>query len=119
MIGTNNMRGHSAEQIAGGVKAIVEELRKQKPEMKILVLGIFPRSARATDKIRDKVKATNALIARLDDGKMVFYKDIGEKFLEKDSSLDRQVMPDYLHLSEKGYEIWATAIKDDLQKLLK
>src|SRR3954463_11070415 len=40
MIGTNNTRGHSAEQIAGGIKAIVDELRKQKPEMKILLLGV-------------------------------------------------------------------------------
>src|SRR5262249_14832028 len=64
MIGTNNMGRHSAEQIAGGIKAIVDELRKQKPEMKILLLGIFPRSPKATDKVRDKIKATNALIAK-------------------------------------------------------
>src|SRR5436190_8716596 len=43
MIGTNNTGGHTAEQIAGGIKAIVEELRKQKPQMKILLLGVFPR----------------------------------------------------------------------------
>jgi lysophospholipase L1-like esterase len=119
MIGTNNMGGHSAEQIAGGVKAIVEELEKQKPEMKILLLGIFPRSANAKDKIRDKIKETNAIFAKLDDGKKVFYKDIGEKFLEKDGSLDKKIMPDYLHLSAAGYQIWADAIKDDVAKLLK
>jgi lysophospholipase L1-like esterase len=119
MIGTNNMRSHSSEQIAGGVKAIVEELRKQKPEMKILVLGIFPRSAKAEDQIRDKIKQANDIIAKLDDGKMIFYKDIGEKFLDKDGTLDKKIMPDLLHLSTAGYEIWATAIKDDLAKLLK
>lgn len=119
MIGTNNMGGHSAEQVAGGVKAIVEELRKQKPEMKILVLGIFPRSAKATDKIRDKIKEANATISKLADDKMVFYKDIGEKFLTTDGTLEKKVMPDLLHLSQEGYEIWATSIKDDLQKLLK
>ncbi len=125
MIGTNNMgnpekmTGHTAEQIAGGVKAIVEELRKQKPEMKILLLGIFPRSANATDKIREKVKATNEIIAKLDDGKMVFYKDIGAKFLGSDGALDKKIMPDLLHLSGEGYQIWADAIKDDLAKLLK
>src|SRR3954471_10969737 len=37
MIGTNNMGGYSAEDIAGGIKGIVEELRKQKPQMKILL----------------------------------------------------------------------------------
>jgi len=117
MIGTNN--GHSAEQVAGGIKAIVEELRKQKPEMKILLLGIFPRSPKATDSVRDKIKTTNGIIAKLDDGKHVFYKDIGEKFLEKDGSLDKKIMPDYLHLSPAGYEIWGNAIKDDAAKLLK
>jgi lysophospholipase L1-like esterase len=119
MIGTNNMGGHSAQQIAGGVKAIVEELRKQKPQMKILLLGIFPRSAKPTDAVREKIKTANAIIAKLDDGKAVFYKDIGEKFLEKDGTLDKRIMPDYLHLSGEGYEIWANAIKDDVQKLLK
>jgi len=119
MIGTNNMGGHSAEQIAGGVKAIVEELRKQKPDMKILVLGIFPRSPKADDKIRTKVADTNKLIAKLADDKHVFYKDIGEKFLEKDGSLDKKIMPDFLHLSEAGYQIWADAIKDEVIKLSK
>jgi lysophospholipase L1-like esterase len=119
MIGTNNMRGHSAEEIAGGIKAIVEELRKQKPDMKILLLGIFPRSPKSTDAIRDKIKTANGIIAKLDDGKHVFYKDIGEKFLETDGTLEKKIMPDYLHLSTEGYEIWAAAIKDDLTKLLK
>ena len=119
MIGTNNTGAHSAENIAGGIKAIVAELQKQKPEMKILLLGVFPRSAKATDKIRDKIKEINASIAKLDDGKMVVYKDIGEKFLDKDGTLDKKIMPDMLHLSEEGYSIWAKAIEDDVKKMLK
>jgi lysophospholipase L1-like esterase len=119
MIGTNNMGGHSAAQIAGGIKAIVEELRQQKPHMKILLLGIFPRSAKPTDKVRDKIKETNEIISKLDDGKHVYYKDIGQKFLESDGTLDKKIMPDYLHLSPEGYAIWAGAIKEDVEKLLK
>jgi lysophospholipase L1-like esterase len=119
MIGTNNMGGHTPEQIAGGVKAIVEELRKQKPDMKILVLGIFPRSAKADDKIRVKVADTNKIIAKLADDKNVFYKDIGAKFLGSDGTLDKKIMPDLLHLSEEGYKIWAESIKDDVTKLMK
>jgi hypothetical protein len=49
MIGTNNIGGHSAPQIAGGIKAIVEELRHQKPGIKVLVLGVFPRGASGSD----------------------------------------------------------------------
>ncbi len=46
MIGTNNVGGYTPAQIAGGIKAIVMELKKQKPDMKILLLGIFPRGNR-------------------------------------------------------------------------
>ena len=119
MIGTNNTGAHTAEQIAGGIAAIVAELQKQKPEMKILLLGVFPRSAKAEDKIRTKIKEINAAIAKLDDGKKVVYKDIGEKFLDKDGGLDKKIMPDLLHLSEEGYGIWAKAIEDDVKTMLK
>ena len=127
MIGTNNTGGHSAEQIAGGIKAIVDELRKQKPDMKILLLGVFPRAGgikkedavAPADKLNPKIKAINDIIAKYADGKHVFYKDIGDKFLNKDGGLEKKIMPDLLHLSPAGYEIWADAIKDDIAKLMK
>jgi lysophospholipase L1-like esterase len=118
MIGTNNMGGDSEENIAAGVKAIVEEIQKQHPEGKILLLGIFPRSPKPTDAIRDKIKRTNEIIAKLD-GKNVKYLDIGGKFLEPDGTLSKDIMPDFLHLSQKGYEIWAEAIDKDLKEMLK
>ena len=127
MIGTNNTGQHTAEQIAGGIKAIIEELHKQKPEMKILLLGVFPRAggikkedtAAPPEKLNSKIKAINEIIAKYDDGKTVFYKDIGAVFLESDGSLSRKVMPDLLHLSPEAYDRWAMAIKDDVVKLLK
>ena len=127
MIGTNNTGGHSAEQIAGGVKAIVETLQKAKPDMKVLVLGVFPRAGgigkddpvAPAEKLNPKIKQINDILAKLADDKKVFYKDIGGKFLNKDGGLERKVMPDLLHLSADGYKIWADAIKDDVAKLVK
>jgi beta-glucosidase len=97
--------------------------------MKILVLGVFPRGSGKdadketkivpADKLNKKIAAINTIIAGLDDGKTVFYKDIGKEFLEKDGGLSKEIMPDYLHLSKKGYEIWGKAIKGDLEKLVK
>jgi lysophospholipase L1-like esterase len=119
MIGTNNMGSNSAEQIADGVRAIVAELRHQKPHMKVLVLGIFPRNPKASDPVRGKIKEVNQSIAKLDDGKNVKYLDIGDKFLEPDGSLTKETMPDYLHLSKKGYQIWADAVGPTLDGMLK
>jgi len=164
MIGTNNTGGHTAEQIAGGIKAIVEELKKQKPDIKILVLGVFPRGGSGdaersleqiteglkpineelkkekpdikrlnallksleqqkgtipAAKLNKKIGEINAIISKLDDGKTVFYKDIGKEFLDKNGDLSGEIMPDYLHLSAKGYDLWGKAIKGDIEKLVK
>jgi lysophospholipase L1-like esterase len=128
MIGTNNAGGYSAEQIAGGIKAIVEELKTQKPDMKILVLGVFPRGNRGdadnetktipADKLNKKIPQINAIISKLADNKTVFYKDISKEFLDKEGGLPGSIMPDYLHLSAKGYDIWGKAIKEDIAKML-
>ena len=46
------------------------------------------------------------------------YLDIGPNFLEKDGTLSREIMPDLLHLSEKGYTIWAESIEAKLKELM-
>jgi lysophospholipase L1-like esterase len=164
MIGTNNTGAHTAEQIAGGIKAIVEELKKQKPGIKILVLGVFPRGGSGdaertleqitegvkpineelkkekpdlarlnllmksleqkkgtipAAKLNKKIGEINAIISKLDDGATVFYKDIGRDFLDQNGGLPGEIMPDYLHLSAKGYDLWGKAIKGDIEKLLR
>lgn len=133
MIGTNNT-GHqgrpqkeldgatyqcTAQQTADGVKAIVTKLKEKCPGAKILVLAIFPRGEKPTDKMRQQNEETNAIIAKLADNKTVFFMDIGAKFLQPDGTLSRDIMPDLLHPNEKGYEIWAEAIAPKVNELLK
>lgn len=120
MIGTNNLGSNSAEEIADGIKAIVEAIHRQKPHTKVLLLGIFPRGREATDPNREKIKDINKVVSKLDDdGKTVKYLDIGKKFLEEDGSISREIMPDYLHLTPKGYEIWAAAVKPTIEQMVK
>jgi lysophospholipase L1-like esterase len=126
MIGTNNTgkerdgvtpRNQTPEVIEG-VTAVVKGLRAKLPETKILLLAIFPRGQRG-DPVREQLKEINAAIARLDDGKFVRFLDINPKFLEPDGALSTEIMPDLLHPSAKGYQIWADAIKEPLAELLK
>ncbi len=120
MIGTNNSGTDSAEGIAKGVTAIVETIRAKQPQAKILLLAVFPRGEKASPNPgRDKLKQVNAIIAKLDDGKNVHFLDIGEKFLQPDGSLTKEIMPDFLHLSAAGYQIWADAFSPKLAELMK
>jgi lysophospholipase L1-like esterase len=117
MIGTNNAGRNTAEEIAAGVSAIVKELHSRLPEAKVLLLGVFPRSPKP-DATRNKLEEVNRQISKLDDGKTVTYLDIGKTFLNPDGTISPEIMPDYLHLSAKGYRLWAEAIEPTLWKLL-
>lgn len=118
MIGTNNGGSCTSAEIAEGVGAVVLELKKDFPAAKILLLGIFPRGYPG-DTIRKTVLDVNPIIARLHDGRTVFYMDIGEKFLAPDGTIPPDIMADRLHPTEKGYAIWAEAVKGRLAELMR
>jgi len=118
MIGTNNSGSHASDIIAG-IRADVEIIHEKLPNTKILLLAVFPRSPKATDPVRAKLKEVNEDISKLNGQENVTYLDIGEKFLDKDGNLPKEIMPDYLHPNEKGYEIWAEAIEPTLDGLMK
>jgi lysophospholipase L1-like esterase len=118
MIGTNNAGGNSSEDIAAGIKAIVEKLRAKLPQTKVLILGIFPRGTNNEDRLRKVNMKASEIAAKLADGKMVFYLDIGPKFLSSDGTLSKDIMPDQLHPNAKGYQIWAEAMEPEVAKLM-
>lgn len=119
MIGTNNSNGkdHTAPEIADGIKAIVADLRERLPETRVLLLSIFPRGEKPNPQ-REKNAEASRLAAAIADGRMVHSLDIGPAFLEKDSTLSKEIMPDHLHLSEAGYRRWAEAMEGKVRELL-
>lgn len=120
MIGTNNSGSDPAEGIAKGVTAIVETIRAKQPQAKILLLAVFPRGEKASPNPgREKLAKVNEIIAKLHDGQNIHFLDIGTKFLQPDGSLTKEIMPDFLHLSAQGYQIWADAISPKLAELMK
>ncbi len=124
MIGTNNVGqaqgAEPPESAAAGVRAIVKEIHGRSPKTKVLLLAVFPRGEKPEDPKRKAVGAINAEISKLDDGgKTVRLLDIGAKFLQPDGTISKEIMPDFLHLSAKGYEIWADAVKEPIAELMK
>ncbi len=119
MIGTNNSKTNqfTEGQILEGVTAVVQQIRERQPNTKILLLAIFPRG-RTFSEQRGKILQVNEALAKLDDESHIFYMDIGALFIEKDGSISKSVMPDYLHPNERGFEIWAAAMEPKLDELL-
>lgn len=119
MIGTNNSRTNSPEQIADGVKVILNKIQEKCPETKILLLGVFPRNR--TNDIPAQIEAPpkiNAIISTFADGTKIRYLNINDKFLSPDGKVPADIMPDFLHPNEHGYQIWADAMDPTLFQMM-
>jgi lysophospholipase L1-like esterase len=119
MIGTNNSgdKRNNESEILAGVNAIIQQIRTRQPETKILLLGIFPRG-NTFNAQRGQILQVNQALARLDDGKTLFYLDFGSQLIENDGTIAPGIMKDALHPTEAGYKIWAAAIEPKLKELL-
>jgi hypothetical protein len=116
LVGINNWP-NTSEEIADGIIMICKKLREKLPMMKILLLAIFPSDQTPTDN-RRKMEKASLLASKIADGKMIYYLDISKEFLEQDGTISIDIMPDYIHPSNKGYKIWAEAMEPTIAKLL-
>lgn len=121
MIGTNNLGFNTVEEVALGVETVVKNLQGKFPKTKILLLGILPKLGNAqepTEKMLVKIEKVNAITSKLDDGKMIRYLDFGPKFLDNDKKIQGGILADGVHLTGKGYEIWATSMNPLLTEMM-
>jgi lysophospholipase L1-like esterase len=120
MIGTNNSRTNSPEQIAEGIKVILGKIRGKCPDTKILLLGVFPRNTLKDIPAQTEAPAKiNAIISKYADDTTIRYLNINDKFLGPDGKVPADIMPDFLHPNEHGYQIWADAMNPTLFEMMK
>lgn len=109
---TENCRSNTPEEIVAGIGAIVEQCQKKCPGAKIIVMAIFPRAVKADNPKRAELAKINAVLAASQKDKPgVTYLDITDKWLQPDGSISKEVMPDALHPNQKGYGVWAEALR--------
>ncbi len=119
LIGTNNL-GHGssdADATLKGMQSVVATLRSQCPKAKIVLVGIFPRGERMNP-MRGDICQINQVLPRLASENVIVI-DFGAKLVRDDGTIDPAIMPDFLHLSPAGYDIWAQSIVPTLKSILK
>ena len=127
MIGTNNTLDDSAKDIAKANRKIVRMIHDKLPDTKILLLAVFPRGPRTMrgtmedpwEMRMEKINAINADMAKLDNGDSIRYLDLGPKFMSADGTITKTIMPDQLHLSPAGYQIWVEGMAPLLEEMTK
>ena len=120
LIGTNNLANRfTPDEVASGIGRIVEAIHEKAPRSKLLLLGIFPRGRSRPDSRANKnVRAVNAKLSAMADGKKIYFLDIGDKLTEPDGSVSKEVMPDGLHVGGRGFNRWLDAMDPAFQQLL-
>ncbi|MBC9933066.1 GDSL-type esterase/lipase family protein [Chitinophaga qingshengii] len=125
-IGTNNIDEknypvrHTAGQLAGGIKAIVQLLRQKLPNTKIILLRCFPGSYDGPNPTSHRMILDRAsdMVAKLADNQHVFFCDVNHVFLNLDGTIRHEQMPDWLHPSPAGALDWAKAMEPLLSQLM-
>jgi lysophospholipase L1-like esterase len=123
LAGTNNVGaiagdGAKVADITRGVTAILAACRQKAPGATVILTGIFPRNDNMA--VLPEIARINENLAKLADGKSVRYLDVNDKLADSTGTLVDGVVNDRdkLHLTLKGYQIWADALRPMLTELL-
>jgi lysophospholipase L1-like esterase len=119
LIGTNNLSSgvggiQSIPDTVEGVAEVCREIRRQAPQAKILLLAILPRGAKP-DATRQRVADANKLLKEQAPQVADAYLDLTDKLVEADGSILKETMGDYLHPTNKGYEVMGAGIDAQLK----
>lgn len=119
--GTNNVGtvpGDDAKvaDIVRGIKAILDVCRAKAPAATLVLTGIFPRNDSSA--VLPEIARINAQIARFADGRTIRYVDVNEKLADRNGTLFDGMSTDKLHLTLKGYQVWADALKPIFTEIL-
>jgi beta-glucosidase len=124
LIGTNNTDGNhflsitQPEALQNAIWKITRIIRKKLPKTKILILGIFPYGYKAN--YRDNLnKQTNKFLSEFPKkDKHIYYRDIGNIFLDEQGEIDKNLMPDYLHPNGKGHLLMFKTLDPFIEELM-
>lgn len=94
---------------AYGVSRLLEYVRQAQPDAKILLLGIPAVHYPGNNLIKRGAEADQRL-AKLADGKTVFFQECASIFLNPDGSLKQELYENGLMFNENGYECFARRI---------
>ena len=116
--GTNGSNGDDPQRSPPASGRSSTRSDQKVPGAKVLLIGVPPWQEKS-GKLRARETAVNPLLAEMDDGgKTVKYVDFGPTLIGPDGTVPKELMPDGVHLSEKGYQVWADAVAEPLKELM-
>jgi lysophospholipase L1-like esterase len=125
LIGTNNgplisANGIPVDSVARGIQLCVQNIRARCPQSQVVLVKILPAFAPGSA-VHEDIKRINATLDALkpDADAQVHPLDLTSDFTNDDGSLKLALYSDgHLHLGPDGYELYASKLKQKVEKLL-
>ncbi len=122
LIGVNSLWGdwnNCSFNDALGIRACIDKLQSLYPNIQILVLNVFVALEKADNPIRTRIAKTNDYLPQLlKEYKNITIKDINHLWLDKNNSIPKDLMNDFVHPTEKGYKYWGAEVEPIITKML-
>ncbi|XP_061870108.1 platelet-activating factor acetylhydrolase IB subunit alpha2 isoform X1 [Colius striatus] len=116
-VGTNNHE-NTAEEVAGGIEAIVRLINTQQPQAKVIVLGLLPRGEKPNPLRQKNARVNQLLKASLPKLPNVQLLDADAGFVHSDGTISYHDMFDFLHLTGGGYAKICKPLHELIMQLL-
>ena len=124
MIGTNNNSpdGANPTNVLNGIVKIVDLVKARQPEARIILHPIFPRGcspepSKKHAAAQKRNETTNALLREYAAAHPeIVWVDFNAKLVDGSGWVPRRLMPDEVHPSDEGYEIWMQALLPNLAR---
>ncbi|HEY9761114.1 MAG TPA: GDSL-type esterase/lipase family protein [Trichocoleus sp.] len=109
MAGVNDLKqGASDEAVVNNLRLIMQQLRQQHPQARIVMYSILPtRLPRISS---DRIRRVNQQVAVIAAQQGVDYLDLQSEFVDAQGNLDRALTTDGVHLNPQGYQLWHSAM---------
>ncbi len=121
LAGTNNVGSRPGgnekiTDIIAGYDRLIENCRRLAPKAKIIITAIFPRNDNM--QVMPEINQINQELEKRCDEQTIFFLNVNDKMAGMDGNIFDGITIDNLHLSVKGYQVWADGLKPILTKLL-
>jgi lysophospholipase L1-like esterase len=114
LVGTNDLAWRrTVEHIVRNLETVLVILRREIPEVRILIQSVTPRGAEFADQIRD----VNRHLWQFAPAVRAQYLDLWPALATDDGDLKPTLTGDGLHVNDAGYEVWLSELVPALERL--
>lgn len=116
MAGVNDLkRGIRGADILRNISQTLQQLRQRHPQAQIVLQSILPtRSAQVPN---DRIAPLNTGLSIIAKRQGAYYLDIHSHFTARDGYLRSDLTTDGIHLNDRGYAVWQSALKQSEEYL--